>query len=182
MERCFVITKDSQYSNALSLYWENEKAQKGFIKNYFKEKGIDGETYYMGGDGAINCAFEEYDKDDIYLCIEPTENNLFKFKKMLCKTNKHGLCRFKRASTIAKEFAQRCIDSKIVINLWAPRINDYFKSLQYGLLGCIQEGFKQDGVIYAKIQSENLKSDDTPEGFNEIKCSEYFKVKESFIS
>lgn len=176
MERCFIATKESKWLKDYNNYREKAKQQRKFADEFFKEKGIDGQHYLISGNGMMNRPFEEFGKKNIRLSIEPTENNLDKFEKILSKVGKYGLCEFRKNSSINKEFQQRCIDEKVVINLWEPDIRDYFKNLRWK--GCSYQGFKYKGTWYMKLESEFLKEDDTPEGFKEIKASEYYMVKE----
>lgn len=55
-------------------------------------------------------------------------------------------------------------------------VRDYLESLSYyayssGL-------FKYNDYYYLNVDSEILKDDDVPEGFVEIKMSEFYKIKE----
>lgn len=177
MEKAFIITKESKYSKELDNYIDLCNQQKKFINKYFAENNIEANAYHMGGNGIVNCPFKQSDVKDIYLSIEPTENDLIKFEKMLCKKNEYGLCRFKKSSSLLKDFAQRCIDEKVVINLWQPRISNYFKSISYK--GCGMTRFVLNDVMYMKIDSDYLKDSEVPKGFIEIKLSEfYLKLEE----
>ncbi len=124
----------------------------------------------------MNRPFEEYEKKNITLSVETTENNLNKFGKMLGKPDKYDMRQFRKNSSISKELQQRCIDERVVVNLYEPDIRDYFKSLHWTRAG-YQAFFYKDNW-YVKIESKNLKEDDTPEGFKEVKASEYYRIKE----
>lgn len=178
MEKFFIATESSKCFKDFKIYIENCNKHREFINKFFSEKGIDGNKYYVHGDGFVNKPFDKYSKDEIRLEVEPTENNLIKFKKMLCKVNGHELCGFRKNSAITKEFADRCIEEKIIINLYGPRINDYFKSLEYGMYGCRTQRLLKENCIYIKIESEYLKDGDIPKGFTEIKASEFYRVIE----
>lgn len=176
MERCFIATKESKWIKDYNSYIEDTKQQRKFADKFSKEKGIDGQHYQIGGNGGINRPFGEYEKDRIILSIESTESNLNKFGKMLNKPNEYNMCKFRKNSSINKEFQQRCVDEKIIINLYEPDIRDYFQSLHWTRTG--YQAFPYKNNWYVKIESENLKEDDTPEGFEEIKLSEYYRIKE----
>lgn len=178
MERCFIVKKESEYYKDLEGYYKLENQQKKFINKFFKEKDIEAESYRVGGNGCINQPFNEYGKKDIKLEIIPTDKDLINFSKILCKSNRYGLCAFKKNSSISKEFAQRCIDEQVVINLYSPRISDYFVSLGNGIYGCGYQTFKYKDILYIKVSSDYLKDEDTPKGFKEIRLSEYYKIKE----
>lgn len=178
MERCFIVSKESDYFKDLEIYIENCEEQRQFIIKFFKEKGIEASQYIVGGDGFVNCPFNEYSKKSIKLRIVPTDKDFVNFGKMLCKKDERGLCAFRKSSSIGKEFTQRCIDEKVVINLYPPRVSDYFQSL--GFMRCSYEQFKHNDKLYLKVSSERLKENDTPEGFKEIKLSEYYLIKEEY--
>lgn len=179
MERSFVVEKESKYAKAFDEYIKGSEQQREIINKFFNKKGIESNEFIVSGDGFINIPFGEDSKSDIALYINPTENDLIKFGKLLKKPNKnHGLCGFKKNSNITKEFAQSCIDNKVVINLYKPRVSDYFISILYR--GCNLQQFQHNDNMYLKISSDYLKEDDTPEGFKEIKLSEYYKIKEEY--
>ncbi len=95
MERAFIVSKESKYHKELDQHCEFLKEQKVFINKFFREKGIEAGAYRVGGSGGINCAFDEWKIKDIYLNIVPTESDIIKFDKMLCKADEHGARRFK---------------------------------------------------------------------------------------
>lgn len=179
MERSFIATKESKYAQELNEYIKLTKQQREFVKEFFIEKGIEANCFIVRGNGFMNIPFNEYDKKDICLSIEATENDLTKFGKTLCKPS-DGLYTFKKSSSIAKEFANECIDKRVVINLWSPRVSDYFKSL--GHRGLSYSQFENEDVLYIKVDSEYLKEDDIPEGFVEIKTSDFYIAKEEYES
>ena len=180
MERCFIVSKESKYYKDIIIHSEVEKTQHEFVKKFFIEKGIEGSTYVVRGNGCVNSPFKDYEKLEITFSIEPTEGNLTKFGKILCKPDRNDLCGFRKNSSIAKEFAQKCIDEQIPINLFAPRVNDYFESLGNGLYGCNSQRFAHNDIVYLKVDGEYLTAEDTPVGFTEIKVSEFYKALEDY--
>lgn len=92
MKRAFYVTKESKYYKDLIEYIEMTKNQKLQVFKFLEENGIQAEKYYVRGDGMCNCAFNEFDKDDIRLYIMPTENDLKTIGKQLCRANNNGLC------------------------------------------------------------------------------------------
>ena len=178
MERCFIVSKESKYYEDTVKFSTIEKNQKEFIKKFFNEKEIEGSTYMVRGSGFMNKPFKDYEKSRITFSIEPTEGNLFKFDKMLCKPNRNNLCSFRKNSSLAKEFAQRCVDEQVPINLWSPKISDYFVSLGNGIYGCSSLEFSYNDIMYLKVDGERLTAEDTPVGFTEIKASEFYKALE----
>lgn len=178
MEKSLIVNKESKYYKDLMQYIECSEQQRKFVFKFLKEKGIEAERYYIGGDGMCNCAFDKYLKGNIRLHILPTENDLNKFGKMLTKADTYGLQTFKKNSVITKDFADRCINEKIIINLLEPDFRDYFKSIDWQAYSYKQ--FEYNSQLYLKITSEALKADDIPEGFTEIKLSEFYKAMEEY--
>lgn len=177
MERCFIATKESKYFKDCEEYFKKAEKQSNFVKRFFNEKGIEGSKYIVGGNGCVNVPFSDFEKSKIGIKIESTENNLNKFNKMLCKPDKYNLRQFKKNSKVSKEFAQKCVDEEIVINLYQPRIGDYFDSL--GFNGYSYQRLYNDEQYYIKIESEYLKEDEILNGFIEIKDSEFYIMKEN---
>ncbi len=179
MEKSFLVSKESKLAKDLDRYYEMVKNQKDFINKFFKENGIESVKYLISGSGSVNCPFQDWNRNEITLSIEPTEGDTQKYSNVLSKPSRHtGLCKFKKKSQIGKLFAQQCVNEKVVINLWKPRIGDYFESISF--MRANWERFKIGDDYYLKVESEYLKSDDIPEGFTEIKLSEYYKTREEF--
>lgn len=177
MERSFIITEESKLLKSFNNYFEMAENQKKFVHNFLTEKGIEGNKFLVSGNGFCNIPFSERHKHEIGLYILPTENDNQKFGKWLKIPHKHhGLCGFKANSEISKEFAQKCVENKIVINLDKPQIRDYLSSL--GWHRYAWRFFKHNEKHYLHVRSEYLKKDDLPEGFIEIKLSEFYRVFE----
>lgn len=177
MEKAFIISEENKYYKAVKKYWEGLKKQNEFIKEFFQEKNIDGTCYHFGGNGMCNTPFNDYNKKEIYLYIEPTAKNIDKFGDFFTKKKCYELCGLRKNSEIGKEFAQRCVDKQIIVNLLEPDVRDYFKSLGYG--ACNVHKFEYGNKLYLKLDSDYLKEDDIPEGTQVIKMAEfYIKLEE----
>jgi len=178
MERCFIANKESQYNQDWDRYLHITNKQRDFVNTFFSKKSINGESYMIRGTGGVNIPFEEYDKKDINLYIEPTQENCKIFAKQLCKTNQEtNLCKFKQSSKISKEFTKLCIDNKVIINLYQPHIGDYIISLyRYSI-----NQFPYNNNLYLKIDSESLtKETSIPTDWQEIKCSYFYTIKDKY--
>lgn len=178
MERAFIATKYSKYYKDLERHFNMLNDQKTFIRKFFKEQQIESHTYRLAGDGFCNVSFEEEYMRDIYLYIQPTEQDLTLFGKFLGKPNDNGLCKFKGNSKIAKEFARQCVDKQVIINIYEPSIGDYFYCLALG--GYSVQQYLLNDLLYVKIESERLNNDELPDGFKEIKLSEFYSSKEEY--
>ncbi|NEZ46136.1 hypothetical protein FDF74_02785 [Clostridium niameyense] len=177
MEKAFIVNRESKLYKDIKKYRDLESEQKKFINKFFKEYDIEANTYRITGDGLINKPFQEYDSN-ISLYIDPTENDLKKYGKILNKQGRYGLRAFRKTSKIAKEFTKQCIDEQIVINLWYPRVGDYFESISF--YGCGFTIFENEECFYLRVESDFLKENDIPEGFKEIKLSDFHIAKEKF--
>ncbi|WP_206459349.1 hypothetical protein [Anaerovorax sp. IOR16] len=177
MERAFIINKESKYYKDLHTYYDLLNNQKDFICKFFNENNIESKMYRMGGNGRINEPFKECDKKEIYLSIIPTKQDLVNFESILNKKEDSNGCRsFKKNCNLAKKFAQECIENQIVINAFEPRVADYFDCIY----GCRYSRFEYNHKLYVKIDNELLNSIETPEGFQEIKLSEFHSMLEIF--
>ena len=176
MEKAFRIESNAKYYIDLEKYIANADQQRKLVDNFCKSKGIESTRYRVGGDGFVNKPFEEHEKEDIGLDIIPTEKDKENFGKMLRKENNYGLCPFKKKSKINKDFQNYCIETQMIINLSEPYLRDYLKSLDCGRYS--RSLFKHEDVWYLKVISDYLKDDDIPEGFTEIKLSEFYRIAE----
>lgn len=177
MEKAFIVSKESELYKDIEKYRKLESEQKKLINKFFEEHGIEANTYRITGDGLVNKPFQGYDSD-IALHIDPTKNDLNNYGKLLNKEGRYGLRTFRKNSKIAKEFTKRCIDEQIVINLWYPRVGDYFESISF--YGCGFTIFEHENCVYLRVESNFLKEDDIPEGFKEIRLWEFYKMQEEF--
>lgn len=179
MERCFIATKENDFIQAYERYKEMAEKQRKVVAEFMEINGIESNVFIVSGNGFVNCPFEEHNKSNIVLYIEPTEKDIKNFGKFLRKPNKnHGLCGFKKNSAISKEFAQKCIDEEVVINLWKPRGGDYFNTRSY--FGCTWELFEIGNKTYLRVESDHLVKDETPKGLTEIKKSEFYQALEEY--
>jgi hypothetical protein len=178
MEKSFMVSKESEFIKAYENYVQELDNQKDFINAFFKKHNIETTVYMIRGNGFVNQPFKEYSKSDISLYIEPTENDISKFGKTLSKPKNNGLRSFRSNSIISKEFQNECVKEEIVINLYHPTPREYFSSLGYA--GFNWSFFKSNDTYYMKITSERLENSDIPNGFSEIKLSEFYKAREEF--
>ncbi|HID0795987.1 TPA: hypothetical protein ACXDAB_003424 [Clostridium botulinum] len=175
MEKAFIVNKESELYKDIEQYRKLENQQREFINKFFKENGIEANQYRVSGDGFCNVPFEKYEKT-IALRIIPTDKDKEKFSKVLNKPDERCLQAFRKTSKIAKEFRKQIIDNHIVVNLYQPRIGDYFESIRW--MGCNFSLFEHKNIMYLRVNSEFLKEDDIPKGLKEIKLSEFYKAQE----
>lgn len=179
MEKFYIVTNE-KYLTDKQNFDKLCEVQRDFINGFFEEHNIHGASYYMGGDGFVNCAFDERSKKSIRLYIEPSAENKHEFsKQLLSKLHRTGLIGFRKNSKLLQDFQQQCVEKHIPINLWRPRIGDYIDKLLMG--GYRHQQFECDGKVYLMVESNKLSEDEQFEGFVEIKGSEYHTALEKVL-
>lgn len=174
----FYKIKNNRLEKEVIFFREENKKRNELIRDFFEKHGIVGTSYYMSADGLFNRSVEEYKKSGIRLCI-----GLENTEKFADQTIKNSICpetiQFKKSSKILKDFQQECVNRQVVINLQCIEMGLYFKELRYG--GYSTDGLhEKDGFYYLKISTSKFDSITPAEdGFEEIKGSEYYTVKES---
>lgn len=172
MQRTFRVARECEYRKKLDEYIENMRKQKDFINHFFKEHDIKAAQYNLSGTGFINCPFKEKDKKEIVLSIVPKKEDKEKFKDILCKPRKNELCQFRKNSEIGKAVRNEAVKNEIPINVHEPSLRNYFQSIRYSAYR--YERFFLDIYCYVMIDGDTLSEDETPDGFEEIKLSEYY--------
>ncbi|HEY8805698.1 MAG TPA: hypothetical protein VIM42_11455 [Clostridium sp.] len=104
--------------------------------------------------------------------IVPTEKDLEKFGKILCKPVDNGLMAFKKTSKINKAWVD-LLEEKQIAPTHKPFIQFYFDR-GYGKTR--NRLFNIGDTVYCSFEGEHDFSN--PEGFEEIKGSEFFKIVE----
>ena len=176
MEKFYIIN-NTNFLNELRNYRKADRIRNAFIKEFYESHNIEGKSYYMRGDGRVNCAFSEFNKTDISLYIPDNGKNVEQLGKWLKVPRLDGLRELKKSSSLLKEFQEECIEKEIVINLWYPRIGDYFQEIQYG--GYKSSNFEYEGITYLSIDANVDSLTPKEEGFTEIKGSEFYKALEA---
>lgn len=174
MEKAYKIS-EGKILDDYRAYFENVKKQAEFVKKFTKENKIEAVQYRIFGNGFINKVFEENEKDNIRFEIIPTKNDCKKFEKQLCKSYKFDTRKFKKNSKIGKKIAQECYENKIVINLRYINMGDYIGSLYWG--GYTLDTVEHNGKLYIHVNTAK-KLENEPENFEEIKVSEFYRIKE----
>lgn len=184
MEKAYLVQESSNYYQDLQIYIQRREKQKEFVFKFLREHNVEAKEYWLHGDGYCDRPFLEEDKKDISLSIIPTEKDKENLNKQLCKPDQYNLYGLKKNSKIGKEFAQYCIDNEILINVSEPRIGDYFEfksSNNLSLGGYRLSQFELEDNLYVKLDSHKINEETkTPEGFIEIKLSEFYKKLEEF--
>jgi len=156
MERYFIVTEKSSLHKSWFEYLDNKNAINELVKAFMEEQGIESTEYYV-------------DNESIY--IVPTENDKEKFGRVLGSATNEGLCKFKKSSKIGKAWIS-ALETNDLHVIHKPMVIWYFKGVGGRFRSRI---FDQDGVLYCSLEPCH---GELPEGFVEMKASEFFKVIE----
>jgi len=156
MESYYEITKESALYQEYMDYLASDKIMREISHEFSTSNNIDTKEY-----ASTN--------DTFY--IAPTEKDIENFDKILCKELKNGLRAFKTKSKIGKAWKET-LNDKGVQPLHKPMLMLYFN-----VYGNTQSRlFAIDDKVYCSFKSEYNFSN--PDGFIELKASEFFKIME----
>ena len=180
MER-FYIVENKEYLKSVERDNEIQKSRNEFIKDFFDRYGIEGNSYFLRGNGGMNTPLPESYKKSISLCIEDTEKNRKKYGSQFKKSKMEGMCDFRKNSSLLKILQEECVSKQVIVNVWETRSGYYFKELEYG--GYSIQRFVLDNKMYLKVSTDSFSNwNITPkyDGFTEIKASEFFLALEQY--
>jgi len=158
MERYFEVTGKSDLYNEYLAYKNSQKVLHYISTQFMSVYGIETDGYANQG-------------NTFY--IEPTENDLEKFGKSLCKPLSNDLRAFKANSKIGKAWVQTLEEKQVKIKS-KPFVGFSFKNCMGKNRSRI---FAIDNSVYCSFSNE-YDFNDTPDGFIEIKASEFYKIIE----
>lgn len=160
MERYFQVTGQSDLYNQYMEYKNNQQVIHNISKEFMTTQEIETDTY-------ANQSNTFY--------IVPTEKDLEKFGKSLCKSIGEGLRAFNANSKVSKAWVKTLEEKQITIK-HKPYVGFSFKN-------CLGKNrsriFAIGSVVYCSFENE-YEFYDTPEGFIEIKASEFWKIIEDY--
>jgi len=161
MDRYYEITPQSMAYSEYFDWWNNYKEICEIAKNFMTEYEIESNQF---------CA-----RPNAFYII-PSENDKIKFSNMLCKNDiGNGLIMFKKKSKIGKAWINKNVEVQS-----QPMINfEYFTQTLSGKMRLFHD--PANNKIYYSIETK-YDFDETPEGFIEMKASEFFKVIEDIES
>lgn len=158
MKRYYEVTDKSNLYKDYMGYLENVKAVNGLVKDFTNKNNIESESYAT-------------DKTDLY--IEPTENDMTKYKNVLSSYG-NGLYKFKGNSKIAKAWKKELEDNSLEVQR-KPKVPIYFNSWSYRISSSV---FSIDNKVYCSLELVDQDFDEVPEGMIEMKASEFYKIIE----
>ena len=159
-EKFFIVTKKSKLYDDYFQYRRNQKQLRKIMRDFTKKYHLpnlaaaDGDTYSIIAD----------------------KNTPFKsqLKKHPTWTKRGKLYDFKKSSFIGKAWRETLNTAGFKF-IHRPLILLYFSNIQGK---CSWETFKDNEKLYLKIETEFEQN--TPNGMNEIKGSEYYKAIEEY--
>lgn len=153
MEKYFRIPKENRFYGMYMEYKDMATRINDAIVEFFRENGITTNEYYP---------FTEC----LYIC--PTKEDEEKFGKYF-KKDDYG--RFKKTSPISKAWVAKCKE------LGLKYVSRPHLAFELGMYGkARQRLFMTDDELYGSLETEY--DFETPEGLEEIKASEFFKIIE----
>ena len=163
-ERFFKLKRDNPKYDEYFEWLNSLEFNKTKWKEFKKLTGIESNSFVMSTD----------------LYIIPTENDLIKFGRFLCKENfKDGLRKFKKTSNMQKDW-ERFLNSQIKFINKPKILTDFMKIIvTSGKYSSRLFHYKED--VYCSIASDNtaIVDCDIPQGYEEIKGSEFYKIIET---
>ena len=117
MKRYYEVTDKSNLYKDYMDYLDNVKLVNDLVKEFINKNNIESENYTT-------------DKADLY--IEPTENDMLKYKNVLSLYG-DGLYKFKGNSKIAKAWKKALEDNSLEVQR-KPKVPIYFNSWSYRIL------------------------------------------------
>lgn len=160
MKRYFQVTDQSDLYNEYMEYKNSEKVMHTFSQLFMNAQGIETDSF-------------AYQGDTFY--IIPTEKDLEKFGNSLCKPLANNLRAFKANSIIGKAWV-KLLEVKQIKIVHKPHVGFSFKN-------CLGKNrskiFAIDSIVYCSFENE-YDFNDTPEGFVELKASEFWKIVEDY--
>jgi len=160
MERYFEVTNQANLYNQYMEYKYNQELLCDISKEFMDSQGIETEEYANQG-------------NTFY--IVPTENDLEAFCKSLCKPLVNDLRAFKSNSKIGKAWG-KLLEGKQFKIINKPYVG-------FSFMNCLGKNrsriFSIDEKVYCSFANE-YNFEDTPEGFIELKTSEFWKIVEDY--
>lgn len=159
MERYFKIKRTNTVYKEYFDWWNNLDILKKKWEQFRKLEGIESTEIAFGPQ----------------LCIIPTQNDLIKFGRFFYKQDYgKGLRKFKQTSTMQNDWQRFCFSNDIKF-LQKPII-----SFEFGLLGKTRTRlFHYKDDVYCSLDNERLNKDSKiPDGYEEMKASEFYKIIE----
>lgn len=157
MEKFYIVNPDSNLGKAYLAYKTDSDLFYNTFLDFAKENGIKTTGVYLTTER---------------LWIKPTIEDELKFDSEFIK---YESGKFKKTSSLCKKWIAFC-EEKGIKNVSKPNPIFFFRKDYLFDFHCRTRLFDLDNVIYCSFESEDNFS--APEGVNEIKASEFYKIME----
>jgi hypothetical protein len=157
-EKFFIVTEAANMHKDYFTWKANAGYVRSLVNAFFKEQGIEAEEYHVTNDD---------------LMIVPTAADIERFNNVLGVKFQNGLRKFNKSSKVTKAWKKKLSEASLQV-LRKPQPIFYFRTNSGRYTSRL---FDIDGILYCSIS--NTKGD-IPEGLDEIKTSEFFKVIEDY--
>lgn len=158
MRRYYEVTNKSNLYKDYMNYLENVKAINDSVNKFTEENNIESQKYATQG---------------VDLYIEPTENDMTKYKNVLSEYG-NGLYKFKGNSKLAKAWKKSLENNNLEVKN-KPKVPIYFNSFSYRMLSNL---FSIEGRVYCSLELVDEIFEEVPKGMSEMKASEFYKIIE----
>ena len=156
-EKYFIVNNKSDLYKEYMGYKKNLKQMREIAIKFLEEHDIEA---------------NEYSYNSLVFYIIPTEKDKEKFKTVLGKTVENGTKPFKKNSKIGKAWINTLKENNIE-PLHKPIVGWFFKNHVGKMRSRL---FDINEIVYCSYKVEG--DINTPEGFTEIKASEFWKIIE----
>jgi len=156
-EKYFIVTNQSNLYSEYMEYKENRELMHNVAVTFLKENNIEANEF-------------SYSQQSLY--IIPTESDIENFKSILSKPKEQNLRQFKKNSKIGKSWINLLNENNYKIK-HKPILGFYFKNHTGKMRSRL---FDINGIVYCSYAV--YEDIETPEGFIEIKASEFWKIIE----
>lgn len=162
MERCFTISESSELYRDYTAWQENFERNTPIVRDFLRQQGIKAKYF-------------SFEQDVLY--IAPTDEDLTKFHNQFKKVpekwikGKGLFYAFKKNSSIGKVYI--ALGLKV---LYKPLLGMY---IDVPIRRCSRRLFMYKNILYVTLESDEIAADtEFPEGWEEIKRSDFYKVLE----
>lgn len=158
MEKFYIVSEASNIYKA-------QKEHEAFIKKICEVFNGFAETYGI--------ETSQFYPSVERLEIAPTDRDREKFGQYFVKSKSHPEGTFKLLCPMAKDWADRCKKAGLTKSVLKPTM---FLGSTFGVLKYRARLFEEGGALYCTMESDTPFN--APEGFEEIKASDFYKRME----
>lgn len=160
-EKCFIVKEENPIYNKYFDWWNNQENLHKKWEQFKNLVGLEADKFVP--------------RRQLY--IIPTENDKIKFGKMFCKEDfGQGLKKLKANSILQKDWEKFIDNNKVLVS----KPDFMFDFIGKCISGRMQSRlFHYKDIVYASLNGEFYPNSPIPEGYEEIKKSEFYKIIET---